>query len=96
MLLALVNRKTAPLDASLMGKGQWNSPYQALSVAFAFFMPIALCRILFLWMEPSTAYLVCALLGLPGILLHPLWCRALYRKVLRKRHSLLENLRETR
>lgn len=37
-------------------------------------MPIALCRILFLWMEPSTAYLVCALLGLPGILLHPLWC----------------------
>lgn len=33
MLLALMNRKTAPLDASLMGKGQWNSPYQALSVA---------------------------------------------------------------
>lgn len=96
MLLALVNRKTAPLDASLMGKGQWNSPYQALSVAFAFFMPIALCRILFLWMDPSTAYLVCALLGLPGILLHPLWCRALYRRVFRKRHSLLENLRETR
>lgn len=96
MLLALVNQKTAPLDASLMGKGQWNSPYQALSVAFAFFMPIALCRILFLWMDPSTAYLVCALLGLPGILLHPLWCRALYRRVFRKRHSLLENLRETR
>lgn len=36
MMLALMNRKTAPLDASLMGKGQWNSPYQALSVAFAF------------------------------------------------------------
>lgn len=96
MLLALVNRKTAPLDASLMGKGQWNSPYQALSVAFAFFAPIALCRILFFWMEPSTAYLVCILLGLPGILLHPLWCKVLYRKVLQKRHSLMESLRETR
>lgn len=96
MLLVLMNRKTAPLDASLMGKGQWNSPYQALSVAFAFFAPIAICRILFIWMEPSTAYLVCTLLGVPGIVLHPLWCKLLYRKVFQKRHSLMEDLRETR
>ena len=96
MLLALVNRKTAPLDASLMGKGQWNSPFQMLAVAFAFFVPMALCRILLLWMEPSTAYLVCTLLGVPGIVLHPLWCKLLYRKVFQKRHSLMEDLRETR
>lgn len=96
MLLVLMNRKTAPLDASLMGKGQGNSPYQALSVAFAFFAPIAICRILFIWMEPSTAYLVCTLLGVPGIVLHPLWCKLLYRKVFQKRHSLMEDLRETR
>lgn len=83
MLLALVNRKTAPLDASLMGKGQWNSPFQMLAVAFAFFVPMALCRILLFWMEPSTAYLVCTLLGVPGIVLHPLWCKLLYRKYFR-------------
>lgn len=96
MLLALVNRKTAPLDASLMGKGQWNSPFQMLAVACAFFVPMALCRILLLWMEPSTTYLVCTLLGVPGIVLHPLWCKLLYRKVFQKRHSLMEDLRKTR
>ena len=96
MMLALVNRKTAPLDASLMGKGQWNSPFQMLAVAFAFFVPMALCRILLFWMELSTAYLVCTLLGVPGIVLHPLWCKLLYRKVFQKRHSLMEDLRETR
>ena len=77
MLLVLMNRKTAPLDASPHGKRPVELSLSGLERSFfAFFAPIAICRILFIWMEPSTAYLVCTLLGVPGIVLHPLWCKA--------------------
>ncbi|EEF75199.1 hypothetical protein BACCOPRO_00682 [Phocaeicola coprophilus DSM 18228 = JCM 13818] len=96
MQLAWINRKTAPLDASLMGKGQWNSPYQMVIVFFAFFFPILFSNLLFLVLSENTAYLVCTLLGMAGIAAQPLWMRYLYRQVIRKKYDILTNLRDTR
>ena len=96
MQLAWINRKTAPLDASIMGKGQWNSPYQMVIVFFAFFFPILFSNLLFLVLSENMAYLVCTLLGMAGIAAQPLWMRYLYRQVIRKRYDILTNLRDTR
>lgn len=96
MQLAWINRKTAPLDASIMGKGQWNSPYQMVIVFFAFFFPILFSNLLFLVLSENTAYLVCTLLGMAGIAAQPLWMRYLYRQVIRKKYDILTNLRDTR
>lgn len=96
MQLAWINRKTAPLDASIMGKGQWNSPYQMVTVFFAFFFPILLSNLLFLMLSENMAYLVCTLLGMAGIAAQPLWMRYLYRQVIRKKYVIMNDLRETR
>ena len=96
MQLAWINRKTAPLDASIMGKGQWNSPYQMVIVFFAFFFPILFSNLLFLVLSENMAYLVCTLLGMAGIAAQPLWMRYLYRQVIRKKYDILTNLRDTR
>ena len=69
MLLVLMNRKTARWTLP-HGKGQWNSPYQALSVALPFCADSHLSHIVHLdgaFHSLSGLYL----LGVPGIVLHP-------------------------
>ena len=96
MCLAMFNDKTAPLTASLWGKGQWNSAYQSVTVIAALFLPILLCKGLTIIVGEETGNWICLAAGLAGILLQPIWLGAIYRQIMTKRYRIMESLRETR
>lgn len=96
MGLAMFNDKTAPLSASLWGKGQWNSAYQSVTVMIALFLPIGISKGLTVLLGETTGNWVCLIIGLAGVFLQPVWLKAICRQVMKKRYRLMESLRNTR
>lgn len=94
--LALFNDKTAPLTASLWGKGQWNSAYQSVTVAAALFLPILFNKLLASLLDETTGGVICIVLGAAGILTQPLWLKATCRQLMKKRYKMMESLRNTK
>lgn len=96
MQLSLFNEKTAPLTASAWGKGQWNSAYQSVVIAAALFFPVMLSKMLSSLLDEKTCGMVCAILGIAGMAMQPLWLETTCRRFMKKRYKVMESLRNTR
>lgn len=96
MCLAIFNDKTAPLTASLWGKGQWNTAYQSVTVAVALFLPILLSKVLPIVVGDAAGNWICLAAGLGGMIMQPVWLKAIYRQIMKRRYHTMESLRNTR
>jgi hypothetical protein len=59
-------------------------------------LPIALVAVLLLAFDETTAYVILILFGLALTLLHPLWLRNIYTRMMARKYENLEGFHSTR
>ena len=94
--LAVYNKQTLPLDQKLTGKGNIENGLQTIVVLVAMMAPIAVLALFILIFNETTAYLVLAAVGLILTLLHPLWLRNIYNRMMVRKYENLEGFHATR
>ena len=94
--LAVYNKQTLPLDKQITGKGNVENGLQLILELGAMFLPIGLVAVLLILFDETTAYLMLILIGLVGTLLHPLWLRNVYRRMMLRKYENLEGFHATR
>ncbi|MCR5679579.1 MAG: DUF5687 family protein [Prevotella sp.] len=94
--LAVYNKQTLPLDSKLTGKNNMESGLQLVIELVGMFVPMILVAVVLLAFEEDTAYLILALVGLVFTLLHPLWLRGIYSRLMRRKYVNLEGFHASR
>ena len=94
--LAVYNKQTLPLDSKLTGKNNMESGLQLVIELVGMFAPMLLVAVVLLSFEEDTAYLILATIGLVFTLLHPLWLRGIYSRMMRRKYRNLEGFHASR
>lgn len=94
--LAVYNKQTLPLDQKITGKNNMENGLQLLLEMVGMFLPIALVAIFLLLFDETTAYLILIAIGLVFTLLHPLWLRNVYTRMMARKYENLEGFHASR
>jgi hypothetical protein len=94
--LAVYNKQTLPLDAKLTGKNNMESGLQLIIELVGMFAPLLLVGVTLAVTDEDTAYALMAAVGLVLTLLHPLWLRNIYRRMMLRKYENLEGFHATR
>lgn len=94
--LAVYNKQTLPLDQKITGKGNIENGIQLIIEMVAILLPMAIVSFFLLVFDEVTAYVIIAILGLVFTLLHPLWLRNVYKRMMRRKYENLEGFHASR
>lgn len=94
--LAVYNKQTLPLDQKITGKNNMENGLQLLLEMVGMFLPIALVAIFLLLFDETTAYLLLIAIGLIFTLLHPLWLRNVYVRMMERKYVNMEGFHASR
>ena len=94
--LAVYNKQTLPLDQKITGKNNVENGLQLALEMVGMLLPIAVVAILLIIFDTTTAYLILAITGLVITLLHPLWLRNVYVRMMRRKYENLEGFHASR
>ena len=88
--LAVYNKQTLPLDQKLTGKNNTENGIQmVVSMSSMLLIPAVALGLIVLTGE-DTAFAIMAVVGRVFTLLHPLWLRNIYVRMMRRKHENLE------
>lgn len=97
MQMAVYNRQTIPLNTKFISKGNIeNNYFQIVVELLAMFMPIAFISLLDSACGETSAYIIMLVIGAAFILLHKLWIRNIYKRLMARRYKNMESFRATR
>ncbi|MBR1933945.1 MAG: hypothetical protein IJ841_09710 [Prevotella sp.] len=94
--LAVYNKQTLPLNQKITGKNNVENGLQLALELVGMLAPIALVAILMLIFGETVAYVIVACVGLVFTLLHPLWLRNVYQRMMARKYENLEGFHSTR
>lgn len=94
--LAVYNKKTIPLNATIMRSNRGSSLFQSIITSCAFFLPLILNKILTVLFEQETACLIMMAIGLILIATHNLWIKNIYNRFMKRRYENMEGFRDSR
>jgi hypothetical protein len=94
--LAIYNKQTLPLDQKMTGKGNIENGIQLVVELVGMFLPIALSTMLSLIFGDTIAFTVILVIGVIFTLLHPLWLRNIYNRMMKRKYENLEGFRASR
>ena len=94
-ILAIYNKNTIHLNEKVTRAGRSTKTQMLVSFA-AMFVPMIIMYILVVLFSIEVASLVMITIGLAGTLLYPLWLRAIYRAMMKRRYVNMEGFRATR
>ena len=94
--LAVYNKQTLPLNEKLTGKNNTENGIQLIIEMGAMLLPIALVSIFILLFDETVAYIILGVLGLLFTLLHPLWLRHVYNRMMLRKYELMEGFHASR
>ena len=93
--LAVYNKQTMPLEQRVTGKSIVNG-LQLVIELDGMLLPIVLMSFLLLFLGEEAAYGVAIAIGLVLTLLHPVWLRHVYRRMMRRKYENLEGFHASR
>lgn len=94
--MAVYNKQTMPLNASIAGGRQQNSYLNIIISLATFGIPYALNALLQAIAGDSVAYSIELVLGLLFIVTHDLWLRNIYHRMAARRYTLLQGFRSSK
>lgn len=94
--LAVYNKQSLPLNQKMTGKGNFENGIQLVIELVGMFLPLALTAILVLILGDTTAYIVLIAIGVLFTLLHPLWLRNIYTRMMKRKYENLEGFHASR
>lgn len=94
--VAVYNKKTLPLNASLMQGNKGSSMSQSVIMLAALFLPQIVISLLTLLFPQDTALLIMLGIGLVLIATHQLWIKNIYNRFMKRRYENMEGFRESR
>lgn len=94
--MAVYNKQTMPLNASIAGGRQQNSYLNIIISLATFGIPYALNALLQAIAGDSVAYSIELVLGLLFIVTHNLWLRNIYHRMAARRYTLLQGFRSSK
>ncbi len=94
--LAVYNKQTLPLNDKLTGKNNIESGLQLVIELVGMFIPLLLVAVMLFVFEEDTAYIILALIGLLFTVLHPLWLRNIYKRMMVRKYRNMEGFHATR
>jgi uncharacterized membrane protein len=80
----------------MTGKGNFENGIQLVIELVGMFLPLALTAILVLILGDTTAYIVLIAIGVLFTLLHPLWLRNIYTRMMKRKYENLEGFHASR
>ncbi len=94
--LAVYNKKTLPLNATVMKSNKGSSMFQTVIISCAFFVPLVISSILTTFCDEDTAFILMALMGIALIATHNLWIKNIYNRFMKRRYENMEGFRDSR
>ena len=94
--LAVYNKQTLPLDSKVAGKNGVESGLQLVIELLGMFLPLLLVGGMLLLFEETWAYVVVSLFGLLLTVLHPIWLRNIYNRMMQRKYANLEGFHASR
>lgn len=94
--LAVSNKQTLPLDQKLTGKAQVENGFQLIVELLGMTLPIVLVMVLLLIFEEDTCYMILMSIGIVLTVLHPIWLRNVYVRMMKRKYTNLEGFHSTR
>jgi len=94
--LAVYNKQTLPLDQKMTGKNNMENGLQLLLEMVGMFLPIVLVALFLLLFSETVAYLLLIGIGLFFTVLHPLWLRNVYVRMMSRKYENLEGFHASR
>jgi hypothetical protein len=94
--LAVYNKQTLPLDQKITGKGNIENGLQLVLELVGLLLPIVLIACLLFICSEDVAYMCLGLIGLLFTVLHPLWLRNVYKRMMARKYENLEGFHATR
>lgn len=93
---AVYNKQTLPLNDKVTGKNNIETGLQLIIELTAMFFPLVMVGFLILLFDEQTAYWVLAVVGLLFTLVHPLWLRSIYHRMMERKYENLEGFHASR
>ena len=94
--LAVYNKQTLPMQQKMTAKGNFENGMQIVIEMLALISPVLLTGIGYLLVGLTYTYIAMCAIGLIFILLHPLWIRNIYHRLMERRYENLEGFHATR
>ena len=95
--MAVFNKQTIPLNTKFIGKGSMETNYLQIVVELGIFIvPVAFISIVTLLLSETVAHIIIMSVGLAFILLHKIWIRNVYSRMMKRRYQNMEGFRSTR
>lgn len=94
--LAVYNKQTLPLDSKVAGKNGVESGLQLVIELLGMLLPLLLVGGMLLLFEETWAYIVVSLFGLLLTVLHPIWLRNIYNRMMQRKYANLEGFHASR
>lgn len=94
--LAVYNKQTLPLQLKVTAKGNFENGMQLVIELFALFGPVLITGLGYLLMGLTYTYIFMCIVGLAFIIVHPIWIRNIYTRMMKRRYENLEGFMNTR
>lgn len=94
--LAVFNKQTLPLEQKITGKGNVENGLQLVIELVAMFIPLVLVGLLLACFDEDTTYILLSLIGIVTTLLHPLWLKNIYQRIMKRKYENLEGFHASR
>ena len=95
--MAVFNKQTISLSTKFIGYGSMETNYLQIVVELGIFIvPVAFISIVTLLLSETVAHIIIMSVGLAFILLHKIWIRNVYSRMMKRRYQNMEGFRSTR
>lgn len=94
--LAVINKKTIPLNTKFIGKVNGHDYVKILVEMIVFFVPVTFISILQNMFSDTVAYLILMSIGIIFIFTNKLWIRNIYNRIMLKKYDTIEGFRTSR
>lgn len=94
--LAVYNKKTLPLNTTIMRSNKSTSLFQTLLTGAAFGVPLVINSTLTAFFTRETALFIMMGMGIALIITHNLWIKNIYNRFMKHRYDNMEGFRDSR
>ena len=94
--LAVYNKQTLPLNQKITGKNNVENGVQLVIQLIGMFSPLVLVALFIILFDENTAYILLAIIGFIITLLHPIWLRHIYKRMMLRKYVNMEGFHASR
>lgn len=97
MQMAVYNKQTIPLNTKFVSKGNIeNNYFQIVAELLAMFFPVGIISALNTLCGETLTFIILLITGTAFILLHKIWIKNIYKRLMARRYKNMESFRATR